>query len=184
MVLKASITVKELVEWKVWSSMLKVASKCNPNLFPRALCNSILLTFKDVTFCMHAGGEQTELFYRMTEFAKEACRIAHNTLLVHCDQVVAGAVTLCDMRILKQNETTVDQLCTAACIRGFSLRKWLGRLEDIERYIERVQQFHNLLDRDVQGMHVETFVHAVQNVYSAFNLEEPLFIPMQSCVCS
>ena len=86
-------------------------------------------------YFLYAGAEQTELFYSMTEFAKEACKAAHNTLLVHCDQVAAGDVTLCDMRILKQNETTVDQLCTATCIRGFSLRKWLGRLEDIERYI-------------------------------------------------
>ena len=60
-----------------------------------------------VTFCMQVL--QTEL-YSMTEFAKEACKAAHNTLLVHCDQVAAGDVTLC-MRILKQNETTVDQLC-------------------------------------------------------------------------
>ena len=56
------------------------------------------------------------------------------------------------MRILKQNEGTVDQLCTAACIRRFSLHTWLGRLKDIEKYIERVQLFHNLLDRHVQGM--------------------------------
>ena len=31
--LKESITVKELIKWKVWSSMLKVASKYEPNLF-------------------------------------------------------------------------------------------------------------------------------------------------------
>ena len=114
-------------------------------------------------YFLYAGAEQTELFYSMTEFAKEACKAAHNTLLVHCDQVAAGDVTLCDMRILKQNETTVDQLCTATCIRGFSLRKWLGRLEDIERYIEIVQQFHDFLHPDVQGMW-RPFVHAVENV--------------------
>ena len=88
----------------------------------------------------------------MTEFAKEACKTARNTLQVHCDQVAAGAVTLYDMRILKQNERTADQLCTAASIREFSLQNWLGRLENIERYIERVQHFHNLLHEGVQGM--------------------------------
>ena len=102
----------------------------------------------------------------MNEFTKEACKTARNTLQVYCDQVAAGAVTLYDMEILKQNQRTVDQLCTAACIREFSLQYWLGRLEDVKRYIEKVQQFHNLLDQDVQGIHVETFVHAVQNVYA------------------
>ena len=119
--------------------------------------------------CQHrllfTGDEWTELCCSMDAFTKEACRIARNTLQVHCDQVVAGDVTLYDMEILKQNQRTVNQLCTAACIREFSLQYWLGRLEDVKRYIEKVQQFHNLLDRDVQGMHVETFVHAVQNVY-------------------
>ena len=57
--------------------------------------------------------------------------------------VAAGAVTLYDMEILKQNQRTVDQLCTTACIREFSLQYWLGRLEDVKRYIEKVQQFHN-----------------------------------------
>ena len=88
----------------------------------------------------------------MTEFAKEACWIAHNTLQVYCDRVVAGAVTFYDMRIFKQNERTFNQLCTAACIRGFNLQIWLYQLEIIERYIEKVQHFHNLLNKGVQGM--------------------------------
>ena len=85
----------------------------------------------------------------MTEFAKEACKTAQSTLQDHCDQVAAGAVTLNDMRILKG---TVDQLCTAACIRGFNVRTWLYRLEKIESYIEKVKRFHNWLNESVQGM--------------------------------
>ena len=99
----------------------------------------------------------------MTEFAKEACRIARNTLHVHCDQVVAGDVTLYDMRILKQNERTVDQLCTAACIRGFNVRTWLDRLENIESYIEKIEHFHSLLNKGVQGMWYNYIVHEVQH---------------------
>ena len=88
----------------------------------------------------------------MTEFTKESCRTAHNVLQVHCDQVVAGFVTLNDMRIFRQNERTIVLLCSAACIRGFKLETWLDRLEGIEKYIERVQLFHNLLHPDVQGI--------------------------------
>ena len=87
----------------------------------------------------------------MSELAKQACKIAHTTLKVHCDKIVAGVVTMNDMKILKRNEK-FDQLCTAACIKEFSLQKWLGRLKAIERYIERVQQFHNLLDPVVKGI--------------------------------
>ena len=55
------------------------------------------------------------------------------------------------MRILKENERRVDQLCTAACIKDFNLQKWLGNLEDVEKYVVRVKKFHNLLDTAVQG---------------------------------
>lgn len=100
----------------------------------------------------HTGNKQTELFRSMTEFAKEACKTAHSTLQVHCDQIVKGVVTINDMKILKRNEGRLQHLCTAACIRRFTSKKWLSRLEDIERYIERVQQFHNLLDPVVEGI--------------------------------
>ena len=92
------------------------------------------------------------MFCSMTDGAKEACRTALNTLQVHCDQVVAGILTLKEMRIIKENRKEVDQLCTAACIEDFNLRTWLDRLDDVERCIERVQQFHNLLCPEVQGM--------------------------------
>ena len=67
----------------------------------------------------------------------------HARQLATLCRFIVAAVTLYDMEILKQNQRTVDQLCTTACIREFSLQYWLGRLEDVKRYIEKVQQFHN-----------------------------------------
>ena len=96
----------------------------------------------------------------MTEFAKEACRTAQNVLQVHCDQVVAGFVTLNDMRTIRQNKKTVMKLCTAASIKGFNLPTWLDRLDGVEKYIERVKLFHNLLHSDVQGITL-SMVHYV-----------------------
>ena len=87
----------------------------------------------------------------MTIFAKKICKTAHNTLQVHCGEIVAGNITMLSMRNLKENETRVDQLCTAARIKDFNLQKWLGRLENVEKYVVRVQKFHNLLDKPVQG---------------------------------
>ena len=88
----------------------------------------------------------------MTDVAKEACRAAHHTLQIHYDKVVFGVVTLSDMKFLKQNERRVNELCTAACIKNFSLKRWLGIIEYMEQHIERVQQFHSLLDSSVQGI--------------------------------
>ena len=87
----------------------------------------------------------------MTKFAKKSCEIAHTTLQVYCGEIVAGNITMLSMRNLKENEERVDQLCTAACINDFNLQKWLGHLEDVEKYVVRVQKFHNLLDTAVQG---------------------------------
>ena len=101
------------------------------------------------------GNEQSELFRSMTDVAKEACRAAHNTLQILCDQVVSGVVTLSDMKFLKQNEGRFNELCTAARIRSFSLKGWLDNIEYIEQHIERVQQYHSLLDSSVQGIYIE-----------------------------
>ena len=105
-----------------------------------------------ILYFLHTGSDQTELFQSMTKSAKEVCILAQHTLQVHYYQVSAGAVALCDMRFLKRNEKIFEQLCTAARIRGFRFKIWLGRLEDVERHIEKVQQFRNLLDRNLQGM--------------------------------
>ena len=102
---------------------------------------------------LFTGDEQSELFCSMTELAQEACKTAHNALQVLCDQVVAGVVTMRYMKILKQNGERVHLLCTAACIKNFSMHKWLVCLEKIERYIERVQKFYDLLDPVFQGMY-------------------------------
>ena len=98
------------------------------------------------------GNEQSELFRSMTDVAKEACRAAHNALQIHCDQVVSGVVTLRDMTLLKENEGRFNELCTAARIINFSLKRWLGNIEYMERHIERVKQYHSLLDSSVQGI--------------------------------
>ena len=91
------------------------------------------------------------MYCSMDDDPKEACRTAYNTLKDHCDQLVAGTLTLKEMRVIKVSRKDIDQLCTAACI-DCNLETWLDRLDDVEKFIEKVQHFFNLLCLEVQGM--------------------------------
>lgn len=87
----------------------------------------------------------------MTEEAKKICKLAHNVLRVTCDQVVAGSITLNDLKFIGKEKRRIQRLCTEAAIGEFNLEKWLSKLDAIVEYIGKVQEYHNLLTSEVQG---------------------------------
>ena len=86
----------------------------------------------------------------MTEDAKKLCKAARTVLQVQCDLIVAGNVTLKELKFISTKEGKVQQLCTEAAME-FNLEKWLGHLEAAVAYNERVQMFLTLLNSGVKG---------------------------------
>ena len=87
----------------------------------------------------------------MTDEVKKICKSAYNVLQDTCNQISNGRIIMSDLRVINKMERKFSNLCTEAAIKNFNLEKWLGHLEATVKYIEKVQEFHNLLDSRVQG---------------------------------
>ena len=97
------------------------------------------------------GDQQSGLFCNMTDDVKKICRSAYNVLQDTCNQIINGRIIMSDLKVINKMNRKFSHLCIEAALKDFSLEKWLGHLEATVKYIERIQEFHNLLDSRVQG---------------------------------
>ena len=106
---------------------------------------------RTILFFIIVGDQQSGLFCNMTDDVKKICKSAYNVLQDTCNQIVSGRIIMNDLKVINKSKGKFLHLCTEAAIKDFNLEKWLGHLDRITEYIERVQEFHNMLDLKVQG---------------------------------
>ena len=87
----------------------------------------------------------------MTDDVKKICESAYDVLQDTCFLIIHGRIIMNDLKVINDGNRKFLHLCTEAAIKEFNLEKWLGQLDAVVKYLERVQEFHNMIDSRVQG---------------------------------